>query len=86
METKIHFLAQSKLYENCVMNRVVILFQLRNSPMRVLFHLGKEEHARDALVSTAILHAALLHEFQHQFLAVRYVRHYVSPLSGADTT
>lgn len=81
-----YFSAQSKLHENCVIKRIIILFQLRDSPMCVLFHLSKEEHTGDALVSTAILHAALLHEFQHQFLVVRYVRHYVSPLSGADTT
>lgn len=70
--------------ENSITSRVAILFQLRDSSVRILFHFGEKGHTGDALVSPTVLHAALLHKFQHQFPAVRYVRHDVPPLSGTN--
>lgn len=67
------------------MSLVLTLFQLRDSSMRVLFHSGKEEYTGDTLVSSAVLHAALLYKLQHQFPPVCYVRHHVPSMSGADT-
>lgn len=52
--------------------------------MRVLLHPREEGHAGAALVSTTILHAAVLHQLQHQFFAVRHVWHYVPSLPGTD--
>jgi len=53
--------------------------------MCVLLHPGKEEYTGDTLVSSAVLHAALLYKLQHQFPPVRNVRHHVPSMFGADT-
>lgn len=66
-------------------SRVLALFQLRDSPMRVLLYPGKERYTRDTLVSSAVLHVALLYKLQHQFPPVRNVWHHVPSMSGADT-
>jgi hypothetical protein len=52
--------------------------------VRILFRLGEEEHAGTALVLAAVLHAALLHQLQHQFPAIRDVWHHIPSLFGAD--
>jgi len=49
-----------------------------------LFHLGKKEHAGTALVFAAVLHAALLHQLQHQFPVIRDVWHHIPSLFRAD--
>lgn len=54
--------------------------------MRVLLCSGKEEYTGDTLVSSAVLHAALLYKLQHQFPAVRDVRHHIPAMFGADIT
>lgn len=67
------------------MSRVLALFQLRDSSMCVLLCPGQEEYTRDTLVSSTILHAALLYKLQHQFSPVRNVWHHVPSMFGADT-
>nr|XP_031839008.1 uncharacterized protein LOC116429807 isoform X1 [Nomia melanderi] len=61
--------------------------ELRDPAVRVLLYASPQEQARPALVSAAVLHATLLHEFQHQLPAVRDVRRHfptVSPAADAQ--
>jgi len=63
-----HFLAAYDLRYYCrssLTSRVLALFQLRDSSMRILLYPGKKEYPSDNLVSSAILHATVLYKLQH---------------------
>lgn len=63
-----------------------LVLQLRDQTMRFLLHIGTQRHTVVAMVSPAVLHATVLHEFQYKFLAVRDVWHNFQALSGTTAS